>query len=102
MSKQKQKKESDFQAELIREIRSRFPDSIVLKNDPNYKQGIPDLSIFNGKNWAVLEVKKSRKSKCRPNQEWYINKMNDMSFARFIFPENKEEVLNELEQSFKS
>lgn len=74
---------------------------MVLKNDPNYIQGIPDLVIFYEDKWAMLEVKKERKASHQPNQDYYVNKMNDMSFSRFIYPENKEEVLHELQQSFR-
>lgn len=95
-------RESKFQHELIREIKSRFPDCIVMKNDPNYIQGIPDLLVLYLDKWAALECKRSSSSKHQPNQDYYVDKMNDMSFSRFIFPENKEEVLNDLEQSFKS
>jgi hypothetical protein len=73
-----------------------------MKNDANYIQGIPDLLVLHGKHWASLECKKNASSKHRPNQDYYVDKMNGMSFSRFIFPENKEEVLDDLEQSFKS
>ena len=95
-------KESKFQNSIIKEIEERLPGSIVLKNDPNYIQGIPDLAIFYNSKWATLEVKKSEKETHQPNQDYYVNKMNEMSFSRFIFPENKEEVLNDLERSFKA
>ena len=94
------KKENEFQAGLIKEIKARFPGAMVLKNDPNYIQGIPDLTVFYGDKWAMLECKRSSDSSKRPNQEYYIDKLGEMSFASFISPENKEEVLNELEQSF--
>lgn len=94
--------ESKFQKDLINDIKSRFPKCIVLKNDPTYIQGVPDLSIFYNDKWAALECKKSENASKRPNQEYYISRMNQMSFARFIYPENKEEVLNELQQAFES
>lgn len=94
-------KENDFQARLIKEIKKRFAGCIVMKNDSSYIQGIPDLLILYKNNWAALEVKRSMTSKRRPNQEYYVDKMNDMSFASFICPENKEEVLNDLENTFK-
>ena len=94
--------ENKFQSELIKEIKELFPGCIVLKNDPNYIQGIPDLTIFYKKKWATLEVKKSAKAKRQPNQKYYVEKMNKMSFSAFIFPENKEEVLNELQSTFRS
>ena len=94
------KKENEFQASLIKEIKARFPGAMVLKNDANYIQGIPDLTVLYGDKWAMLECKRSSKASKRPNQEYYIDTLGDMSFASFISPENKEDVLNELEQSF--
>lgn len=94
-------KESKFQHDLIEELEAMFPGCMILKNDPNYIQGIPDLTIFYKKKWATLEVKKSEKAKRQPNQKYYVEKMNKMSFSAFIFPENKEEVLNELQSTFK-
>lgn len=94
------KLERDFQGKLIKEIKERFPGCMVLKNDPNYIQGIPDLLILYKKKWASLECKKSPKEEPRPNQPYYVETMNKMSFSRFINPENKEEVLNDLQQAF--
>lgn len=92
--------ESKFQAGLIKEIKNRFPGSVVLKNDPNYIQGMPDLLVLWKNKWAALECKKSAKASKRPNQEYWVEKLRDMSYASFIFPENKERVLDELEHSF--
>lgn len=95
-------KENKFQAQLIHDIKCRCPDCMVLKNDPNYIQGIPDLLVLNGKHWAALECKRSESASKRPNQEHYVQKMHKMSFASFISPENKEEVLDAMERSFKA
>ena len=92
--------ESSFQSGLIRELKARFPGCVVTKLDSAHIQGIPDLLVLNGNRWAALEVKRDARASHRPNQEYYVRRLNDMSFARFIFPENKEEVLNELEQAF--
>lgn len=90
------KKESKFQADLIVEIKEMFPECIVMKNDSSYIQGIPDLTVFHKDKWATLENKRSEDAPKRPNQEYYVNKMNSMSFSRFVYPENKDEVLHEL------
>lgn len=95
-------KERDYQRKLIKKIKERFTDSMVLKTDPTYKQGVPDLVIFYNNKWAALEVKSGPKSRHRPNQDYYVNKMNKMSFSAFIFPENEEAVLNAMEQSFRT
>ena len=92
-------RENKFQASLISEIKERLPGCIVMKNDSSYMQGIPDLLILWNDKWAALEVKKSVNAPHRPNQDYYVEKMNEMSFSAFIFPENKEDVLNDLEQS---
>ena len=94
-------RENNFQSKLIKELKDRFPGCIVMKNDANYIQGIPDLIVLYKDRWAALECKRSAHERHQPNQDYYVEIMDDMSFAAFIFPENKEEVLNELQQSFK-
>ena len=92
--------ESKFQADLKKELEKRFPGCIVTKLDSSYIQGIPDLLVLWRDKWAVLECKKNGSAKKQPNQEYYVDKMNAMSFSKFIYPENKEEVLHELQQAF--
>lgn len=94
--------ESQFQAKLIKELKKLFPGCIVMKSDSGYLQGIPDLLILFNDKWAALECKQHASAKKQPNQEYYVGKMDEMSFSRFICPENKEEVLHDLQQSFQS
>lgn len=95
-------RESKFQADLKKELKHMFPGCIVTKLDSGDIQGIPDLLVLYKNKWATLENKKSATASKRPNQEYYVKKMNEMSFSRFIYPENKEVVLNELRKSFES
>lgn len=95
------KLERDFQAKLINELEDMFYGCLIMKLDSSYIQGIPDLLVLYNDKWAVLECKKSASSHRQPNQEYYVDLMDRMSFARFIFPENKEEVLTELYLYFK-
>lgn len=92
--------ESAFQSKLIKELESTFPGALVVKNDSGYIQGIPDLTVFYNEHWAMLECKKSRTASKRPNQEYYVNKCNGMSYANFIYPENKDSVINDLKSFF--
>ena len=93
--------ESNFQSKLIKKIKEIFPDSFVLKNDASYKQGVPDLTIFNGSKWAFLECKRKENSQRQPNQEYYIDKLGRMGYAKFIYPENRDQVLDELKCYFE-
>ena len=95
-------KENKFQADLKKELKSRFPGCIVTKLDSADIQGIPDLLVLYKDKWAALEVKKSATASHRPNQDYYVEKMDNMSFSKFIYPENKEEVLDHLHQAFES
>lgn len=96
------KKESEFQSKLKKEIKERFPGCIVTKLDSGDIQGIPDLLILYKNKWATLENKRNAKASKRPNQEYYVDKMNEMSFSRFIYPENKDSVLDELGEMFNN
>ena len=92
--------EGKFQDKLRDELKEMFPGCFVTKMDS--KQGIPDILVLYGKHWALLECKRSANAPHQPNQDYYVDKFDEMSFSRFIYPENKEEVLYELQQSFSS
>ena len=94
------KVESKFQKELMDEIRDRYPGCMILKNDSGYIQGIPDWTILYKDKWAVLEAKREEKATHQPNQDYYVDKLNDMSYSDFVYPENKDEVLNRLSRVF--
>ena len=102
MKKIKYGKENQFQRTLVKEIRNHYNNEcIVTKLDSGYIQGIPDLLILHKDKWATLECKKSKNAHRRPNQQYYVDKMDKMSFSKFIYPENKEEVLNELYETLE-
>lgn len=94
--------EGDFQRDLIQRIELMFPGALVLKNDPTYLQGIPDLSVFYKDRWATIEDKRSAHALHQPNQDYYVDLMNRMSFSAFAFPENMEEVLDALQRTFRA
>lgn len=93
--------ENRYQARLIKKLEMLFPGCVILKLDPAYRQGMPDLVILWEKYWASLEVKAHATAGLQPNQEHYIERLNDMSFAAIIYPEIEEEVLLALQQAFK-
>lgn len=94
--------ENRFKTKLVKELKDRFPGCIITHLDPNEIQGIPDLLILYKDKWAALEGKKTADASIRPNQLYYVDRMSEMSYASFIYPENKERVLNEISQLFKS
>ena len=93
--------ESKFQANLIKKIKAEYPGCIVMKNDSSYIQGIPDLLVLYKDKWVSLECKKNANARHQPNQDYYVDQMNKMSFSRFIYPENEKEVLDELRHRFE-
>lgn len=94
--------ENAYQAKLIKKIKKLLPGCVVLKNDTSYQQGIPDLSVFYKERWAWLEVKKDGHSAQQPNQDWFVELGNTMSFGAFIYPENEKEVLDALQSALQS
>lgn len=94
------KLESKFQKELMDKIRSRYPGCVILKNDSSYMQGFPDWTILYKDKWAVLEAKRSKNAPKQPNQDYYVDTLNNMSFSRFVYPENSEEVLEDIAKYF--
>lgn len=94
-------RENEYQARLIKKLKRMFRGCFILKNDTDYLQGIPDLTIFYEDKWACLEVKSSEDADEQPNQDYYVHLLDQMSFAAFIYPENEEEVLYDLQQTFK-
>ena len=92
--------ERDFQKKLIKYLRAEFPDAIILKNDPTYLQGVPDLVVLQDGYWAALEVKRSEDEHHQPNQDYYVDLMDNMGFAAFVTPNNYIIVIEEMRAYF--
>lgn len=95
------KRENEFQSNLIKELKKIFTGCLITKLDSSHIQGIPDLLVLYGKKWAILECKRNANATHQPNQDYYVDMLNTMSFSKFIYPENKDEVINELKKFFK-
>ena len=94
------KLESKFQKELMDKIRMRYPGCVIIKNDSGYIQGFPDWTILYKDKWAVLETKREKNATHQPNQDYYVTKLDSMSFSRFVYPENEDDILTELSKIF--
>lgn len=95
-------KENRFQANLIKRLRKEFPGCVVLKNDPTYIQGFPDLLILYNNKWAALECKRDISAEHQPNQEYYVSMLDKMSYSNFIYPQNQEAVIDDLQRTFQA
>lgn len=93
--------ESVFERKFIEELESIFPGCVIIKIFP-FCQGMPDRIILFENRWAMFEVKKERTSKHQPNQDEYVKHFNSMSYASFVYPENKDQVIHELQQALRS
>lgn len=93
--------ESAFERRLVRELQDRYPGAVVLKNNPNYIQGFPDRLLLVEDFWAAFDAKRERGSNRQPNQAYYIDKLDRMSFGMFVYPENEVEFLTRLDQAIE-
>lgn len=94
--------ESDFQKEYVLELEETFPGSMIIRGNSSWRQGVPDWMLLHGPNWAALELKRDAKAVKQPNQPYYVEKMNAMSYASFVYPSNAKAVIREIQQAFGS
>ena len=98
--------EGNFKKNLINKIKKEFPGCIVKKLEADYDNGVPDILILYKDKWATLEAKKdkgevTKERKNKLAQDYYVAKMNEMSYSSYVYPENQKEVLNALKVHFQ-
>lgn len=101
------RREREYQPGLIKRIENLFKVKFqveVYVRKIDIQQGWPDLLILAPGFWALLEVKKEEPTSAddfEPNQEWWIEEFDSMSFSACIYPENEQEVLHALKEAFR-
>lgn len=97
----KSRLEREYQAKLVKKIERLIPGCYVRKHD--MQQGWPDLLILAPGFWAMIETKREEPGPedFEPNQEWWIEEFDRMSFSACIYPENEQEVLHALSQAYR-
>lgn len=97
-----QQGEGAYKTALAKRIIKRFGSDVCEVIALDSRQGLPDrLVVFRGGFWAFLEAKITATAKRQPNQPYYIERFGRMCFAAFIYPENEEAVLNDLEAEYR-
>lgn len=105
-------REDVYHTKLVKRLDHTFPGCIIVRLDPRfvdfyidgerYSQGVLDILVLYRGRVAALELKRARTAAKQANQEYFVQQFGDVCFAAFIFPENEEEVLNDLQQAFSS
>lgn len=93
--------EKDFQAKIIRFLKSQGCVVIKYQQNATTKAAFPDILFLKEGFWGAIEVKKSKTSKCRPGQKEMVAKLDDWSWAKIVYPENFEEIKKELSVMLK-
>lgn len=93
--------EGRFKEAFHKDLLRIFPGCVLIKNDEQMLQGVPDTLLLWGPYWAMLEFKAGINAERQPNQDYWVDRFNEMSFGAFVYPENAEEVLHALQQAFR-
>ena len=96
------RRETKFKKMFKKKLKRLYPECIIVEADPTYFWSVPDVYFFLGSFWAALEFKRTEGSSRRPNQEYWVEVLDKMSFARFVYPGVEEEVLSELEAAIQN
>jgi Holliday junction resolvase len=89
-------KESDFQAKVIKKLKSLGLAVVKNQAGPGVPTGFPDLTAFGEGIYFCLECKASARAKKQPRQDYWVNKLNEWSYAAFIYPSNYDKVMSEI------
>ena len=88
--------EKDFQKTIIKWLRAKGCLVIKYQQNATTRASIPDIIFLKEGFWGAIEVKKSKTSKFQPGQKEMVTKMNEMSWAKVVWPENWKETQKEL------
>lgn len=94
-------RESRFQTQYQNMLEREFPGLIIVKVQTGYIQGFTDRLLLYADKWAALEFKRSADEVPQVNQPYWVDRLNRMSYAAFVYPENGREVLRDLQFTFQ-
>lgn len=91
-------KEADFQKKVIAWLKKQ--GCLVLKYEQNAttRAGVADVFFCKEGFYGFIETKKAKNSPLRPGQKEFIEKMDEWSYGRICYPENFEQIKEELLQ----
>ena len=88
--------EKNFQSKIIKYLKAKGCVVIKYQQNATTQASIPDVIFLKDGFWGAIEVKKNKTARFRPGQKEMVAKMNDMSWAKVVYPENWSETQKEL------
>lgn len=90
--------EKKTQQRLIKHLKRRGCFVMAITVVPGIPTGTPDVFFCKEGFYGFAEVKSSRTAKYRPLQKEQLKKLNDWSWAKAVYPENYDEIKEELDK----
>ena len=94
------KLEKELEKEFMEDLNERMPGGFWLKGNSAMRQGVPDRMFLHSGHFAALEFKRDEKAEHQPSQDYYVDLLNEIGFARIVTPDNYHEVLDEIQSAF--
>lgn len=90
--------EADFQRQVIQFLKKHGCFVMKTTPGPGVPKGTADILFCKEGFYGWLECKQAKNSKHQPGQDQFISKMDEWSYAKFVWPgEQWEKVQKELE-----
>lgn len=90
--------EQKLQTEITKWLRQKGCYVIKLNATAGVPVGAPDVLALKDGFWVALEIKASKTAHKQPLQQETIDKLDEWSYAKFVWPDNWPLIQSELER----
>ena len=91
--------EAKFQSEILKFLKKHGAVALKFQQNATTPAGVSDIFFCKEGFYGFIEVKRAKNASLRPGQKEFVEKMNNWSYGKIVYPgECWEETKKELEE----